>query len=70
MLAGGQPDHLIVDMGSNDLGAVDPYVVEIVDNALSFLRMLNAYFPKEDPLSIRDPADVCREAWRGGPGDI
>ena len=43
ILAGGQPDLLIVDVGSNDLGAVDTAVADVVDNALSFLSVLNAY---------------------------
>ena len=37
-----------MDVGSNDLGAVDTSVADVVDNALSFLSLLNAYgiFPK------------------------
>lgn len=48
ILAGGQPDLLIVDVGSNDLGAVDTSVAVVVDNALRFLGVLDAQgiFPK------------------------
>ena len=48
ILVGGQPDLLIVDVGSNDLGAVDTSVAEVVDNALRFLGMLDAHgvFPQ------------------------
>ena len=42
ILVGGQPDLLIVDVGSNHLGAVDT-VAEVVDNTLRFLGMLDAH---------------------------
>ena len=42
ILASGQPDLLIVDVGSNDLGTVDTSVADVIDNASSFLEVLNA----------------------------
>ena len=48
LACGRQPDLLVVDVGSNDLGPVDTSVAEVVDNALRFLGVLDCYnvFPK------------------------
>ena len=43
LACGRQPDLLIVDVGSNDLGPVDTSVAEVVDNALRFLGVLDCY---------------------------